>query len=161
MSKVILQRGTKERRGLKEKTAIKFQRFSITLARGGPASSQSLAAGERACSIESHIANPTHTKKGKKIIKYLFSLSHQRATPPSPSPQPHPTHFISYRIISQLLISQRWGCFSFLHSCKDEIKFFSCASVCAFVCMCVRARACCTCVQTQAAEGYMSKTGCG
>lgn len=113
MSKVILQRGTKERRGLKEKTAIKFLRFSITLARGGPASSQSLAAGEPACSIESHIANPTHTKKkgGKKIIKYLFSLSHQRATP-----HPHPTHFISYRIISQLLISQRWSCAAF-HSC--------------------------------------------
>lgn len=88
MSKVILQRGTKERRGLKEKTAIKFLRFSITLARGGPASSQSLAAGEQACSIESHIANPTHTKKGKKIIKYLFSLSHQRATPPLTLPTP-------------------------------------------------------------------------
>jgi hypothetical protein len=48
MSKVILQRGTKEKRGLREKTAIKFLRFSITLARGGPASSQSLAAGEPA-----------------------------------------------------------------------------------------------------------------
>lgn len=76
MSKVILQRGTKEKRGLREKTAIKFLRFSITLARGGPASSQSLAAGERARSIESHIANPTHKK-----IKYLFSFSHQRASP--------------------------------------------------------------------------------
>lgn len=63
MSKVILQRGTKEKRGLREKTAIKFLRFSITLARGGPASSQSLAAGEPARSIESHIANPTHKKK--------------------------------------------------------------------------------------------------
>lgn len=102
MSKVILQRGTKEKRGLREKTAIKFLRFSITLARGGPASSQSLAAGERARSIESHIANPTHKK-----IKYLFSFSHQR---PPPS-----FHFISYRIISQLLISQRWSCAAFLH----------------------------------------------
>lgn len=76
MSKVILQRGTKEKRGLREKTAIKFLRFSITLARGGPASSQSLAAGEPARSIESHIANPTHKK-----IKYLFSFSHQRTSP--------------------------------------------------------------------------------
>lgn len=101
MSKVILQRGTKEKRGLREKTAIKFLRFSITLARGGPASSQSLAAGERASSIESHISNPTHKK-----IKYLFSFSHQR--PPSSF------HFISYRIISQLLISQRWSCTAFL-----------------------------------------------
>lgn len=102
MSKVILQRGTKEKRGLREKTAIKFLRFSITLARGGPASSQSLAAGERASTIESHISNPTHKK-----IKYLFSFSHQR--PPSSS-----FHFISYRIISQLLISQRWSCTAFL-----------------------------------------------
>lgn len=97
MSKVILQRGTKEKRGLREKTAIKFLQFSITLARGGPASSQSLAAGERARSIESHISNPTHKK-----IKYLFSFSHQRVQPPLPF------HFISYRIISHLLIFQRW-----------------------------------------------------
>lgn len=79
MSKVILQRGTKEKRGLREKTAIKFLRFSITLARGGPASSLSLAAGEPAHSIESHISNPTH-KKIKKI-KYLFSFNHQRVLP--------------------------------------------------------------------------------
>lgn len=106
MSKVILQRGTKEKRGLREKTAIKFLRFSITLARGGPASSQSLAAGEPARSIESHIANPTHKKK----IKYLFSSSHQR-TPPLLLLllAPTPVHFISYRIIPQLLISQRWS----------------------------------------------------
>lgn len=74
MSKVILQKGTKGKRELREKTARKFLQFSITLARGGPASSQSLAAGEPARSIESHILNPTHKK-----IKYLFSSSHQRA----------------------------------------------------------------------------------
>lgn len=100
MSKVILQRGTKEKRGLREKTAIKFLRFSITLARGGPASSQSLAAGERARAIESHISNPTHTKN-----KISFQLQ------PSKGP---PFHFISYRIISQLLISQRWSSAAFL-----------------------------------------------
>lgn len=65
ISKVILQSGTNEKRGLREKTAIKFLQFSITLAGGGPASSQSLAAGERARSAESHIANPTHKRKKK------------------------------------------------------------------------------------------------
>lgn len=83
MSKVILQRGTKEKkkRGLREKTAIKFLRFSITLARGGPASSQSLAAGERARSIESHIANPTHKKN-----KISFQLQPSKAAPTTPPP---------------------------------------------------------------------------
>lgn len=57
-------------------------------------------------------------------------------------------------------------CFSFLHSCKDEIKFLHarvCVSLyaCVCVCACAHARACCTCVQTRAAVGYMSKTGCG
>lgn len=108
MSKVILQRGTKEKkkRGLREKTAIKFLRFSITLARGGPASSQSLAAGERARSIESHIANPTHKKN-----KISFQLQPSKAAPTTTHPL---FHFISYRIISQLLISQRWSCAAFL-----------------------------------------------
>lgn len=86
MSKVILQRGTKEKRGLREKTAIKFLRFSITLARGGPASSQSLAAGEPARSIESHIANPTH-KKNK--ISFQLQPSKDAAAPPPPL-APHP-----------------------------------------------------------------------
>lgn len=84
MSKVILQRGTKEERGLMEggreierdrereregkvrerererEVAIKCFPFSITLARGGAACGPRGAAGVRAASIESHIAHKKH-----------------------------------------------------------------------------------------------------
>lgn len=79
MSKVILQRGTKEKRGDEGggEAVLKCLPFSITLARGGPASRQSGTAGEHTGSIESHISPIPHTQKN---MKYLFSLSHQRAS---------------------------------------------------------------------------------
>lgn len=63
MSKVILQRGTKEKRGLREKTAIKFLRFSITLARGG-ASFQPEPSSRGASSLHriTHLKSHTHKK---------------------------------------------------------------------------------------------------